>query len=38
MLKAGDLEIASYLPKPFLPRDVDLVLFRLFGSRRRNWP
>ncbi len=33
MLKAGDLDIASYLPKPFLPRDVDLVLYRLFGLK-----
>lgn len=33
LIRAGGLEIDGYLPKPFLPRDVDLVLFRLFGLK-----
>lgn len=31
MIRAGDLAVDGFLPKPFLPRDVDLALYRLFG-------
>jgi CheY-like chemotaxis protein len=33
MLRAGDLEVDAFLPKPFLPNDVDMVLFRLFDLK-----
>lgn len=33
MLRAAGLNVGSFLTKPFLPKDVDLVLYRLFGLK-----
>lgn len=33
MLRAGEIEIDAFLPKPFLPNDVDMVLYRLFDLK-----
>jgi len=33
MLRAGAFDLDGFLPKPFLPGDVDVVLYRLFGLK-----